>query len=385
MLAKWLLKSQLLLLVASSASAGRLSVEKAEAFFNKEKPCVLAIAPIYPKKDTQNRVTDLTQKLTHASDAEIVVPAGSADSDVDVICVFDGAKYAGTINEISGCFAGYFNPATGNWKGILNENSRQTIGVEGKKCTKEVVQELLKPGKLANDFKKTDDGRTLKSRLGNYNSFFELYLRIADRVLHPDLRVLYDKHDLISSLCLKSPCGQTIFLQEQLAAIKPDAEDLADQKKSNFFERIGKLITETDLKVVNKENKENFSVNLSGFLGLQIAVKSFCQGPKKLSVCAQPPPWYKPINDMFIGEERQTLIKSSIENSLYPDSARYCRQAAQAILGAALDTDPGLNLDRLFEENQQIISSEKTAVIETIKTRKRHANSAKKAKEDLWK
>lgn len=220
----------LLMVFSVPSFAGRLSAEKAEAFFKKERPCAIAIAPVYPKRHTvsgepnsravmANNTANMMQQLTHAAEGDIYIPSGSADGDVDIICVFEGTKYAHTVNEIHGCFAGYYNPASGDYKSILSKKVGYDAVMEGKKCTKDVVAELLTSKKLADEMAKKTAARQM---VGNFNTIFEFFLVAANVLFHPELKVLYDEYGLASSICPKQPCGPILNVEEQVSAIQPD-------------------------------------------------------------------------------------------------------------------------------------------------------------------
>lgn len=252
------------------ANAGRLTVEKAEKFFKDKKPCTLVIAPVYPVKNSKNdvsvssasqagmakNVSRFNMQVTGGSDGEIEVSYGHPDGDVDMICIFDGTKNQGTINEIKGCFAGYYNPAKDEWRGLLKESVGKSVVIEGKTCTSEVVAELLGSSKIAEGLKKTDGGRTFKAYYGNFNSVFELYLRTASSILNTDLRIIYDPNNVVNSLCPKKPCGPVIHIQDQLAAIKPDPGDVERQKQ---FEQDEKKRKETEQ--AQKEVDQKFKLD----------------------------------------------------------------------------------------------------------------------------
>ena len=238
------------------AFAGRMSVEKAEAFFKKNTPCVLAIAPIYPESGPRSQVSSLNQKLNQATTGEIMILSGHADSDVNIFCVFEGTKYKGTINEKQGCFAGYFNPLSGDWSGFLSENSGQTIGVMESKCTSDVVKDILNSTKITDSLKKTLVGQSIKARFGTFHTVFELYLRFSDFIVKPDLRVIYDQHNLINSLCPKSPCGPTILLSEQISAIKEDPADIEREKQFKIEEQNHKAVVAAQIKARDEKQKK---------------------------------------------------------------------------------------------------------------------------------
>lgn len=362
----------LVLIKTSSASAGRLTVERAETFFKTKKPCALAIAPIYPSPKSQTQGMRTNQALSNATDSEIMIQLGRSDGDVEVICVFDGSKNDGTINEIRGCFAGYYNPANDVRTGILSEAARQPILIEGKACTKDTILELLKSEKKMSDFKNTSIGQATRIQVGNFNNVFELYLRSMDQLMHPDLRVLYDEYNVIGSLCTKAPCGPVIKIQDQLAAMTPDPAELRTEKNLKFYSRFEALNSEADGLVLVGKYKKEFTSAVSGILELQVVLKTFCEGSSRLNECNSAPPFYKPLTSKTITNCVDQLVNQTIKKQLSAENLKFSRQAAWSIVSAALKRDPNLDLEKLFEQNRQSILVERSSIINAIIKRQKN-------------
>lgn len=390
----------LLLFKCDLSYAGRLTVEKAEAFFKKEKPCTLAIAPIYPEKKFQDRATDVGQRLAQANDGEIMIQMGNDDSDVQILCVFEGTKYAGTINEIKGCTAGFFNPSSGEWTGILNEKARKYIGIGGKSCSKEVVKELLTSIKISNVLKNDFVGTSLKNQLGNYNTIFELYLRMLDRILHPDLRVLYDEHNLTGSLCPKSPCGPIIRLQEQLAAIKPDDEDVRRKRAWEFVKSFESVPTAAEVEIAVPSSvlkyyieneasgntpelkgiRKTFLEDLSDLLALEFFYDNFCKNSLKFQVCQSVPPWYKPLSENLINEYKGYFLSEVKGRHIRNYKARNMNRGAFELANGILESDHSINIEQIFQKNISMINSRKLQILGQLANGKKAIASVKALK-----
>jgi hypothetical protein len=244
--------SATILIMGNHASAGQLTFEKAKKYFGDKKACVLAIAQVYSSSHSSAGV-EMQRKLTRSNEGDVITATGQPDGNADIFCVWFANVDEGTVNGLSGCAVGIYNPAFDSYRPLLKLDAKYFVA-EGKKCNRESVIQLLKSEAAVRQLKESPDGKYFKGHFGDYRNFFEVYLRSAGITGGGRLRVVYDELGVKDSLCSTAPC-EFLDLKKELANIKPSPAE-AEQERKTQAERDRSARAEAAREIAEKKKEE---------------------------------------------------------------------------------------------------------------------------------